>query len=357
VLRLGAYQILGMRVPAHAAVSESVELARATDARGAVAFVNALLRRLAREGPPTPIDPGRFPLAWLGTEGSLPAWLAERWLRQLGPGPAVARARAFLDHAPAAFRLNPRVADAWERVVDAGLEPEALRVPGAFRARAGRPADLVSAGVIYLQDEGSQLVAHLAAHGRLLLDACAAPGGKSTLMADLLGPAALVVATEPAPERLRSMARLVRAWGASNVACVGADALCPPFAGGFDSVLIDAPCSGLGTLARRPDIRWRFRPAQLAAQAARQRRLLLSLAALVNAGGILVYSTCSLEPEETTSVSSWFLRQDLGFEPDTLPGWAAPFRNDDLSASVLPERHGGDGFFVASFRRRGGRPW
>jgi 16S rRNA (cytosine967-C5)-methyltransferase len=140
------------------------------------------------------------------------------------------------------------------------------------------------------------------------------------------------------------------------VACVAADALRPPFAPRFDSVLVDAPCSGLGTLGRRPDIRWRFRPGQLADQAERQRRLLLSLAPLVAHGGHLVYSTCSLEPEETTSVIAWFLDQDCGFDPDALPDWASAFRHDKRSAIVLPERTGGDGFFVAPFRRRGGSP-
>jgi 16S rRNA (cytosine967-C5)-methyltransferase len=356
LLRLGAYQILRMRVPAHAAVSESVELARQAGARGAASFANAVLRRLAREGPAPAPDPDRDPLEWLKTEGSLPTWLAERWLAQLGPGPAVARARAFLDHAPVVFRLNPRAPDAWARVLDGGLDPEALTVPGAFRARGGRPSELAAARLIYLQDEGSQLAAHLAAHGRRLLDACAAPGGKSTLMADLLGGTALVVAAESSPVRLRKMAGLVRSWGASNVACVAADGLRPPFAQRFDSVLVDAPCSGLATLGRHPDIRWRFGQEQLAAQAERQRRLLLSLAALVAPGGRLVYSTCSLEPEETTSVCDWFLDQDRGFDSGLLPDWATPFRRDGASAHVLPERDDGDGFFMTLFRHRDGRP-
>jgi 16S rRNA (cytosine967-C5)-methyltransferase len=202
-LRLGAYQLLRMRVPAHAAVSEAVGLAREARSRGA-GLVNAALRRLVREGPPPFPDPTANPAGWLGSEGSLPEWLAARWLRRLGPEAAVARARAFLAVPPASFRLNPRVEDALRRAEEAGLAPQALAVPGAFRATAGRAAELASAGVIYLQDAGSQMAAHLAARPGRLLDACAAPGGKALAMADLAGGPGPVVALEASPRRLRS---------------------------------------------------------------------------------------------------------------------------------------------------------
>jgi len=357
ILRLGAYQILRMRVPEHAAVSESVELAHSTGARQATSFANAVLRRLAREGPPPTVDPDRAPLEWLTTEGSLPPWLAGRWLSRLGAPVAVARARAMLEHPPATFRLNPRAEDAWAGVEEAGLDPEALTVPGAFRARAGRAAALATAGRIYLQDQGSQMVAHLAARGSRLLDACAAPGGKSLLMADLLGAQARIVAAEASARRLATMARLVSAWGAPNVACVAADALAPPFLQRFDTVLVDAPCTGLGTLARHPDLRWRSRPEHIPTQAARQRRMLAALAPLVVPGGHLVFSTCSLEPEETTAIADWFVGERSDFEPGRLPSWAARFQHDEASAIVLPERDGGDGFFAALFRRRSMGPW
>jgi len=344
VLRLGAYQLLHTRVPPRAAVSESVELAREAAPR-ASGLVNAVLRRLAREGPPPFPEAEADPLGWLASAGSLPRWLAARWLDRLGPAVAVARARALLDPPPHTFRLNPRVADAESRVRAVGVEPRRLAVPGAWTAD-GRLATLAADGVVYLQDQGSQMAAHLAADGRRVLDACAAPGGKTTLLADLLGDAAVVVGAEPSLRRLERLAGLVARWGAPGVRLVGADARRPPFAALFDSVLLDAPCTGLGTLARHPDIRWRTTERDIARHAHRQRELLESVSALVRPGGRLVYSVCSGEPEEGEHVVEAFLQAHPQFSPASLPEWAAPFAERRYAAS-RPERDGGDSFFVA----------
>jgi len=346
-LRLGAHQILFLRVPDRAAVAESVALVRGTAARG---FVNAILRRLAREGPPPETDPEADPLGWLTTTGSLPRWLAERWLAHLGPAGAVARARALLEKPTAAFRMNPRVPDAPARVEAAGLAPRPLAIPGAWAATSGRPAELAPSGLIYLQDPASQLVARLAAGGGLTLDACAAPGGKATLIADASGPAARVVAAEASARRLRILAQLCRRWGADNVRVVGADARRPPFRGGFDTVLLDAPCSGLGTIGRHPDIRWNARPEDLGRHARQQREMLEALAPQVRRGGRLVYATCSLEPEETDRVVAAFLAAHPEVAPDPRPEWAAAFA-DGPYVRTLPERDGTDGFFAAVLRR------
>jgi 16S rRNA (cytosine967-C5)-methyltransferase len=354
-LRLGANQILHMRVPHRAAVMESVELARAAAPRSA-GLVNAVLRRLAREGPPAPPDPATDPRGWLAAIGSLPAWLAERWLERLGPEAAVARARAFLERPPTVVRLNPRAPDARARLDAAGLEPTPAAVPGAWQiAGAGTLTDLASEAVIHVQDQGSQLVAHLAASPGLVLDACAAPGGKSMLIADLAGPSGRVVAAEVSPRRLRVLGALVRRWGAPNVAVVGADARRPPFRGAFDSVLLDAPCSGLGTLGRNPDIKWRLTRADLSRadvrrHARRQRELLFSVAGLVKPGGRLVYSVCSTEREEGEDVVEEFLQDQSYFQPAPLPDWTLPFAHGRF-LRTLPERHGGDGFFVAALQR------
>lgn len=346
-LRLGAYQLLRMRVPQRAAVMESVDLARTAAPRSA-GFVNAVLRRLAREGGPTAPDPKEDPLRWLTTTGSLPAWLAQRWEKSLGPEVAVARARAFLERPPSVVRLNPRVADALSRLTAAGLELRALAVPGAWEARGPGLPRLAAEAVVYAQDEGSQLVAHLAASAGIVLDACAAPGGKTTLLADL--GAARVVGAEVSPRRLAVLHALVRRWGSRNVDLVGADALRPPFRGTFDAVLLDAPCSGLGTLGRNPDIRWHITPADVLRQARRQRELLRSVAGLVRPGGRLVYSVCSTEPEEGDDVVEGFLREGAPFKAFPLPAWAAPFAHGPY-ARTLPERDGGDGFFVAALDR------
>jgi 16S rRNA (cytosine967-C5)-methyltransferase len=347
-LRLGAYQLLHMRVPPRAAVSESVELAREAAPR-ASGLVNAVLRRLAREGPPRLPDAKTDPLGWLTSEGSLPRWLATRWLERLGPATAVARARALLEPPRAAFRFNPRVADARETARAAGLALRPLRVPGAWTAE-GRTAALAADSVVYLQDEGSQMAAHLAAQGRRVLDACAAPGGKSTLVADLLGGESEVIAAESSTSRLARMATLVERWGASTVRLVGADALRPPFGVLFDSVLLDAPCTGLGTLARHPDIRWRTREGDVVRHAGRQRALLESVSSLVRKEGRLVYSVCSAEAEEGERVVTAFRQEHPEFVPAPLPDWAIPFREND-HAGTRPERDGGDAFFVAALRR------
>jgi 16S rRNA (cytosine967-C5)-methyltransferase len=348
-LRLGAYQLLHMRVPHRAAVAESVDLARESAPRSA-GFVNAVLRRLSREEPAPPPDERADPLAWLTTTGSLPRWLAERWLERLGAQVAVARARAFLERPPVVLRLNPHMPDARSLAEAAGIELRALAVPGAWEARGGAVAPLAATGSVYVQDQGSQLVAHLAAAPGTVLDACAAPGGKSTLMADLGGAASRVIAAEVSLPRLRTLSILVRRWGSPNVAVVAADASRPPFRGGFDAVLLDAPCTGLGTLGRNPDVRWRISRADVARQARRQRELLVSVAGLVKAGGLLVYSVCSTEPEEGEDVVEAFLGEGTAFQPAPLPAWAAPFAEVRF-ARTLPERDGGDGFFVAALRR------
>jgi 16S rRNA (cytosine967-C5)-methyltransferase len=350
ILRLGAHQLLHLRVPDRAAVSEAVELAKA-EAPRAAGFVNAVLRSLARSGPRAVPSATSDPRGWLTTAGSLPEWLADRWLSRLGAVDAVARARAFSLPPLNALRLNPRIPEAASRCEDAGLRLRPLEVPGSFAAEGGPLHELSAQGVLYVQDQGSQLVAHLAARPGLTLDACAAPGGKAMLVADLLGGQGRVIAAEASPRRLRMMGALCRRWGSPKIRLVLADGNRPPFGGGFDVVLLDAPCTGLGTLGRHPDIRWRLRPDDIARQAERQRSLLVALAPLVGSGGRLLYATCSLEDEETTGVVLDFLERNPAFRRGPIPEWARVFQGPDGFARTLPEREGGDGFFAALLER------
>jgi len=347
VLRLGAYQILATRVPDRAAVSESVDLLRRSRTSG---LANAVLRRLTREGPPSDPDETADPLGWLTTAGSLPAWLAERWLERLGAPTAVARAKALLTPPTTTFRTNPRALEVWQRLTDAGVVYRSSAVPEAFQVESGSTTELAARATIAIQDLGSQLVGHLAAVPGLVLDACSAPGGKAALMADLLGGGGRVVAVESSRPRLATLAARIRGWGCPNVLCIRADAARPPVRPVFDGVLLDAPCSGLGTLARQPDIRWRVTPGDLERHSRRQADFLRSLADLVKPGGRLVYSTCSLEPEENEGVIEPFLASHADFGPAPLPAWASPFV-DGRFVRTLPERDHADGFFVAVLQR------
>jgi 16S rRNA (cytosine967-C5)-methyltransferase len=347
ILRLGAHQILSLRVPDHAAVSESVALAR-SEAPRASGLVNAALRALARNGAPAPPDPQSSPLGWLTTAGSLPPWLAERWLARLGPELARKRAASLLEPSSRALRINPRSTGLAERLAGFGLA--ASRVPGGFVLETPPPRDLILEGEAYFQSEGSQLAAGLVPLSPLVWDCCAAPGGKALAIADRLGGFGRLLATERAPGRLLTLARLVRRWGSENVRVVGATALSPPLKDPLGAILLDAPCSGLGTLAHHPDIRWRARPEDLPRHAERQRALLSSASSLLAPGGGLVYATCSLEPEENEGVLEPFLEEHRDFHPLPLPAWAAPFQSGPF-ARVLPEAFGGDGFFIALLGR------
>jgi 16S rRNA (cytosine967-C5)-methyltransferase len=350
ILRLGANQILRLRVPDRAAVSESVELAREVSPR-ATGLVNAVLRRLAREGAPPEPDAQADLVGWLTTVGSLPRWLAERWVARLGSGTARARAAALLETPPVVFRVNPRTPDAEVRLAREGIVAEPMTVPGARRLREGSLAGLAAEGIVYVQDQGSQMIAHLAAQrAGWIFDACAAPGGKSTLLADL-GADARVLAADLSPPRAGTMAGLVARWGATNVRTVVADGRRPPLRGPVQAVLLDAPCSGLGTLGRHPDIRWRARAADLSGHARRQRELLEGVAPLLAAGGALVYATCSLEPEENEQVVEPFLEAHPEFAIATPPAWADALR-DGRFLRTRPETDGGDGFFAAALMRR-----
>ena len=347
ILRLGAHQLLNLRVPDHAAVSESVALARRIAPR-ASGLVNGVLRRLAREGPPPPPAFEANPLLWLTSVGSLPPWLASRWIEALGPETARRRAEACLTPPPRSLRLNPRRRGLEERLAPYGLTQGA--VPGAFRLAQTPPPGLLAPGDVYFQDEGSQLAASLLPRAPRVWDCCAAPGGKTLVLADALGDGGRVLATENSRGRVATLARLVRAWGATNVDVVAASALDPPLCAPVRAILLDAPCSGLGTLARHPDIRWRAREEDMKRHSERQRALLARAAALLAPGGALVYATCSLEHEENEGVLVPFLEEREEFYPMPVPSWALPFKAG-IFLRALPEATGGDGFFLALLGR------
>jgi len=330
-LRLGAYQLGYTDVPQHAAVNESVELVRTARLERAVPFTNAVLRRLAGGIAPLlaalPEDsPGAAAL-----KHSYPDWIAELWWDELGPDEALALMRAQNEPPERVVRLNRRKHGPVAGRPDPDL-PDALHVERIDE-------DALHAGLIWPQSRGSQLAGLVVGSqpGERTLDLCAAPGGKAT---QLEGD---VVAVELHAGRARELEENCRVLGADNVTVVNADATeLPPELTGFDHVLVDAPCSGLGVLAGRPDLRWRARPLPEL-----QAELLRVAAERIRPGGTIVYSVCTLNTEENEAIvdASGLQVEPLGEE---WPQFAHPRRPEFLLTQ--PHVHGTAGFFIARLR-------
>jgi len=322
-LRLGAYQLGYLDVAPHAAANESVELVRAARLERAVPFTNAVMRRLA-EGMRQLLD--ELPEGPL--KHSYPDWIYDVWRRDFGEDAALDLMRAQNEPPETVVRL-----------VRGDIEGRPTDVPGAYRvARVDEQA--LAEGRIWPQSRASQVAALAvgALDGERVLDCCAAPGGKATM---LRGD---VTAVDVNEARVRELAENVRRLGADNVSVVGADAtMLPPELHGFDRALVDAPCSGLGVLAARPDLRWRARPLpelQLA--------LLRAAADRVKPGGSVVYSVCTLNADENEAVVD-----ASGLEPDAAladewPQFRHPSRPEFLL--TLPHVHRTSGFFIARLR-------
>ncbi|HEX8557682.1 MAG TPA: 16S rRNA (cytosine(967)-C(5))-methyltransferase RsmB [Pyrinomonadaceae bacterium] len=365
-LRLGLFQLRFLaRVPAHAAVNESVNLAHAGGHRSAAPLVNAVLRRATREPDFDPAALAEDPLERIAVATSHPPWMIRRWADAFGAEEAARFAAANNDSAPASFRVNTFKADEAAVVGEltaAGLAVAPSKVaPGGWRVEGGAGASaalrgLAARGVVYMQDEASQLVAHVvgARGGERFLDACAAPGSKTTHVAALAAGRARVLAGDLYEHRLRVVAETRERLGAVGVSLLALDAeRALPFAdGAFDRVLVDAPCTGTGTLRHNPEIRWRLKPENVRALPAVQSRILSGAARVVRPGGRLVYSTCSVEREENEEVVSAFLDAN----PDFRQSEATPAHASALlptgAARTWPHRDDVDGFFVAALERR-----
>jgi 16S rRNA (cytosine967-C5)-methyltransferase len=348
ILRLTIFQLLHLdRVPASAAVKDAVDMVGKAGKRSASGLVNAVLRRVARERgrlplPARPADAGdrAAALAYLSITLSHPEWLVARWLDRHGFAEAEAWARFNNAPAPLTIRANTLKVSRDElaaRLRDAGIETEpAVHAPDGLIVRRGNPLQtaLHEEGLFFVQDEASQLVGAFAGArpGERVLDACASPGGKTTAMAGAMKGEGFVVATDVRARRIELLAQTVRRSGAGNVRIVQADAaLALPFGDRFDRVLLDAPCSGLGTVRRDPDIKWRRSEGELAGLAGRQITMLEHAAAAVADGGRLIYATCSSEPEENDRVVEAFLGQRPEFQQEGRPFRTLPFR-DGLEA-------------------------
>ena len=388
-LRLGLYQLHFLtRIPPHAAINETVNLIKAQGLSSAAPMINAVLRSAQREGPAEAeqaIQSLTDPRQKLSIETSHPPWLLDRWIKRLGVDDT--RALALANNTPprTAFRFNLRRATA-ERtrtwlaehgitIRDSALTPRAFVIESGSLAANLEP---VREGWLYLQDEASQLVAHLAvSQGELsnggspvnpqssilnphLLDLCAAPGSKTTLMASLLPEPAMIVASDLHLHRLRTMKELATRLDQTSINLVQIDATgeLPFEAGGFDFVLVDAPCSGLGTLQRHPEIKWRIAVEKIHELALLQKRLLAHAARQVRVGGLLTYSVCSTELEEGEEVMAEFRAThsefrdmtrerliELGIDP-------AELLTATHGARTFTHRHGAESFFVCALWKR-----
>ena len=377
VLRLGAYQLLYLeRVPAAAAVNESVTLVRRVGKASAAGLVNAVLRGIAStvRTPPLPPEPGASDmrgvrLAYLSVTCSHPRWLVERWLDRLGFLRTLEWVRFNNTPPPLTLRANRLLTTPVALARDLGkhgvrTEPTQFARDG-LRVLAGNPlrTPLFGQGLFLVQDEASQLVAELTAAqpGERVLDACAAPGGKTTAIAAAMRQAGTLVASDLRPARLRLLRQTLDQMGATKVGVVRLDlGRPPPFQPVFDCVLVDAPCSGLGIVRRDPEIRWRRQPVDLARFASDQLTMVSHASRVVRPGGRLVYATCSSEPEENEKVVDAFLADHPDFDP-VHPDQLRPLLSQGLRdtiddhgrLSTAPDTHGLEAFFAAILWRRG----
>lgn len=364
VLRSGAYQLLFLpRIPAHAAVDEAVTLARVHGHAGTARLVNAVLRRVAADGE-RPLPRGGL-RARLAVEHSHPEWLVERWLARFGAEETAALLRANNRPGPPTVRVNVlRMApeDAARRLQDAGAVvrptalPEGYYIEGPFGARAA----MVDGGGLTIQDLGAMLVTHLLdpQPGETVIDGAAAPGGKTTHIAERMRGRGRILACDIHQGKLERLSRRASVMGLEGIEAHHQDArtLGRAFRHQAHRLLLDAPCTGFGVLRRRPDIKWRARSEDITGLAALQRAMLLGAVDALRPGGILVYSVCTIEDDEGQQVIADLLRerQDLAPDPDLpLPEAFHSALIGPGRVLLLPHRHGTDGFFIARLRRRG----
>jgi 16S rRNA (cytosine967-C5)-methyltransferase len=369
ILRSATFQLLHLdRVPAAAVVSDAVNMTKKAGKKSAGPFVNALLRRISRERahlpvPPRPenLDDRAAALDYLTVTLSHPRWLAARWLDRYGFAATEAWLRFNNQPAPLTLRVN-RLRTTGTALAESLAAHGVLVDPGRFGpdawvVRKGNPllTPLADTGAFVVQDEASQLVASLvsAGAGERVLDACASPGGKTTAIAAAMDDRGLIVATDVRGRRVDLLARTVRASGARSVKIVQADASALPLRATFDWVLLDVPCSGLGTLRRDPDVRWRRSETDLVRLAASQRRMLEETARVLAPGGRLVYSTCSSEPEENEDVVAALVAGGA-FKPVSPRDLSTPVQalvNAAGHLRTFPFRDGLEAFFGAILTR------
>jgi 16S rRNA (cytosine967-C5)-methyltransferase len=348
LLRFSLYQMSHMdRVPDHAIIHDAVELAKQHVRLRATGFVNGVLRNLGRQRPWLTRDFHRDCPFWVRL--SLPPWLWDRWEARFGCDRACEFAQALNRQPRTAFRMQTRTN------LPAGAHASDI-VPGAYVLEEDVP--LRDNQVLRFQDEASQLIPYLVGpvEGARIWDACAAPGGKSAILMERMAGSGWLIASDLEPRRVRRLSENLKLCSGARSDILVSDARMPfPFLGSqFDVVLADVPCSGLGTLRRNPEIKWRFRPEWLAELHQKQCRLLDAVAGAVRKGGRLLYSTCSTEPEENEHVVEEFLltHQEYCLEPPASPFGVEAWLDQRGFFHSYPSARAWDGFFAALLIRK-----
>lgn len=354
LLRMSLHQMWQMnRIPDHALVNDAVEMAKRWIGVGAGSFLNAILRRLARERPWQ--QAGFLDSLSRCAQVSLPRWLWERWATRFGETAAREYALSLNETPQMAFRIPGRPDST---VLEARVEAVASDlVPGAYVLKGEKkkpPAESILP--VRIQDEASQLIPHLLGEvaGWSIWDACAAPGGKSAILCENTGKTGFVVSSDLSWQRSKALARTLSGFRGSKSGILVLDARkTPSFRKTFDGVIADVPCSGLGTLRRNPDIKWRFRPEQLPALRSSQEQILNSVSDAVRRGGYLLYSTCSTEPEENEEVVLAFLACHTEFKimRPSHPAGVEALLDESGLLRTFPMTRLWDGFFAALMLR------
>ncbi len=369
LLRLGLYQLRYLdRVPESAAVNTTVDLAKTNGLTGLAGVVNGILRQYIRlqsehqEVLDLPLDP----IGRLGTLYSFPDWTIEHWLTELGEIETEQLCQAFNTAPKIDLRVNVLKIDRAKLIAifqTAGIEaipiplvPQGLQFTGSVGAIDRLPG--YHEGWWTIQDSSAQLVTQLfdPQPGELIIDACAAPGGKTTHMAELMGDTGQIIAVDKTASRLKKLQQNLTRLHLKTIEIVTGDSCgLSELTGTADRVLLDAPCSGLGTLHRRADARWQKTPAQIHELAKLQAQLLANTATWVKVGGVLVYATCTVHPLENANIITPFLKTHLDWQVE-LPPSDSPL-TDLVGANgaieVWPHRHQMDGFFMVKLRRIG----
>ena len=367
ILRLGLYQLRYLsQIPASAAVNTTVDLTKQNGFAGLTGFVNGLLRQYVRSAQDQ--DPLQLPesaIACLGVLHSYPDWIVQVWADQIGLE-QTGKLCEWMNRSPHIdLRVNPlraTVETVEAAMQDSGISvsrvpqsPQALRLPQSIGAIQSLPG--FQEGWWMVQDSSAQLVAQLLdpQPGETIVDACAAPGGKTMHLAELMQDRGTVWACDRTASRLRKLKQNVERLGLQSIQiCEGDSRDLPQFRGQGDRVLIDAPCSGLGTLHRHADARWRQTPANVRELATLQGELLKEAATWVNLGGILVYATCTLHPVENEETIATFLstHPDWVIDPPAADSPLSSFTTSAGWLKVWPDRQDRDGFFMVRLRRK-----